>query len=260
MTIIKLWKKIYFSDFVLKSIILIVFLLCMVDSHAQKDSTFKNTVRFNVTNPLIFGTSSLIFGYERMVSEHQSFSINIGTASYPSLEYNHSDTILFLHRTDYKDEGFHISGDYRFYLKEENKYPSPRGLYVGPYYSYNYFKRTNNWTLNTEDYSGDMQSNLILNVHTFGAQLGYQFVFWNRLSVDLLMIGPGIGLYGLKADMDTNLSDEDQKLFFEALNNYLSEKIPGYDRVIDSDEFRRTGSIRTADIGFRYMVLVGFRF
>lgn len=255
-----IWNNTPFPGLVLKSILFILLLSSVSDSLAQKDSTLKNTVRFNVTNPLIFGSSSLIFGYERMVREHQSFSINIGSASYPALVYDHSDTVLILHRTAYKDQGFHVSGDYRFYLKEENKYPSPRGLYMGPYYSYNYFKRTNNWTINSNDFSGDLQSDLILNVHTIGVQLGYQFVFWNRLSVDLLMLGPGIGIYTLKADLNTNLSEEDQQLFFDALNDYLSEKIPGYDRVIDAGDFKNTGSVRTADLGFRYMVMVGFRF
>lgn len=247
-------------NFLQGCIFMVIFLLAMADSHAQKDTSYNNTVRFNITNPLIFGTQSLIFGYERMIKDHQSFSINLGAASYPALVYDGSDTILLLNRTDYKDRGFHFSGDYRFYLKRENKYPAPRGLYIGPYYSYNFFKRTNNWSLNTDNYQGGIQSDITLNIHTFGAQLGYQFIFWKRLSLDLLLMGPGIGFYGLSARIGTDLSEEDEQLFFEALNAYLSAKIPGYDRVIDAGEFKKTGSIKTTDVGFRYMVLVGFRF
>ena len=253
-------NKTQFSNFLPGCILLLVFLLTMVDSHAQKDTSYNNTVRFNITNPLIFGSQSLIFGYERMIRDYQSFSINLGAASFPALVYDGGDTILLLNRTDYKDRGFHISGDYRFYLRSENKYPAPRGIYIGPYYSYNFFKRTNNWSLNTDNYQGDIQTDIILNIHTFGAQLGYQFVFWKRLSVDFLLMGPGIGFYGLNTRIGTDLSQEDEQLFFDALNDYLSTKIPGYDRVIEAGEFRKTGSIKTTTVGFRYMVLVGFRF
>jgi hypothetical protein len=90
--------------------------------------------------------------------------------------------------------------------------------------------------------------------------MGYQFVFWNRLSVDLLLMGPGIGLYGLSKKINTSLSAEDEQAFFDVLNAILSEKIPGYDYVFDSGEFKYAGSFNTISIGFRYMVMVGFRF
>ena len=236
------------------------FLFFSVLSYAQRDTVHKNTVRFNITNPLIFGTHSLQFGYERMVGKNQSFSINIGAASFPILTFSNTDTTIELNTKDYEDHGFHLSADYRFYLKAENKYPAPRGVYIGPFYSYNYFNRINTWSLNTDAFRGDIRSEIGLNIHTIGFELGYQFVFWNRLSLDLLLMGPGIGFYGINAKLSTSLSSEDENAFFEALNSILSEKIPGYDRVIGSDELTGSGSIRTTDVGFRYMVMVGFRF
>jgi hypothetical protein len=237
-----------------------VLLFSALNSNAQKDSVYKNTVRFNITNPLIFGTQSLQLGYERLIGTNQSFSINVGIASFPLFTFSNTDTTIGLLSKDYEDRGFHISGDYRFYLKGENKYPAPRGIYIGPFYSYNYFNRTNNWSINSDSYQGGLQSELSLMIYTIGFELGYQFVFWNRLSVDLLLMGPGIGIYGLDARLNTSLSPEDENAFFEALNSILSEKIPGYDRVIGSGEFKKTGTVRTADVGFRYMVMVGFRF
>jgi hypothetical protein len=50
-----------------------------------------------------------------------------------------------------------------------------------------------------------------LNIHTFGAELGYQFVFWDRLSVDMILLGPGIAAYSLKASFGTNLSEADKQ-------------------------------------------------
>lgn len=252
--------KTLFSDFVLRYIFCLLFLFSAVHSHAQKDTVYKNSLGFNITNPLLFGTKSLIFGYERLIGKNQSFSIHLGAASFPVLTFDGTNTTINLFENDYNDQGFHISGDYRFYLKHENKYPAPRGIYIGPYYSYNYFCRQNTWSLNSDTFQGNIQSDITLNIHTVGAQLGYQFIFWNRLSIDLMLMGPGIGYYGIDTQINTNLSGEDENSFFETLNSILSEKIPGYDRVIGSGDFSKSGSFRTADIGFRYMVMVGFRF
>ena len=252
--------NIRFSDVVLHGIFFVTFLSYGVTTHAQKDTAHKNTVRLNVTNPMIFGTHSRQVGYERLIGTNQSFSVNIGTASFPILTFGNTDTTISLLAKDYEDRGFHISGDYRFYLKKENKYPAPRGVYIGPFYSYNYFNRINTWSLSSDSFQGSVQSDISLNIHTIGFELGYQFVFWNRLSVDLLLMGPGIGYYGIDTKLNTTLSPEDEDLFFETLNSILSEKIPGYDQVIGPGNLSNSGSFRTASIGFRYMVMLGFRF
>ncbi len=109
------------------------------DSPPKPEREFKNTIRFNVTNPLIFGGKSLIFGYERILKNNKSFSINIGQAALPHFEKGFSDE--FRNKTVLSQGGFHISGDYRFYLTNLNKYSAPRGVYIGPYYSYNRFSK-----------------------------------------------------------------------------------------------------------------------
>jgi hypothetical protein len=99
-----------------------------------------------------------------------------------------------------------------------------------------------------------------LNFHTVGFQLGYQFIFWDRMALDLVLIGPGIANYSAKIGLDTSLSPEDEALFFEELNALLADKIPGYDQVIEPGEFGRTGSFNTTTVGFRYMIHLGYRF
>ena len=39
---------------------------------------YKNTIRWNLTPALIIGPKSIVLGYERVVNNHQTFSINIG--------------------------------------------------------------------------------------------------------------------------------------------------------------------------------------
>jgi hypothetical protein len=90
--------------------------------------------------------------------------------------------------------------------------------------------------------------------------LGYQFVFWNRVSLDLVLAGPGIGSYKLEAKLGTNLSESDRAKLLDALNEALQEKFPGYSVAVDEDEFKRNGTANTTTLGYRYMVQLGFRF
>ncbi len=81
---------------------------------------FKNTVRFNLTNPLIFGNKSLLLGYERTFGPHQSASLSFGRASFPKPSINLLDSIgqtrIELDKS-YTDKGVCVALDYRFYLK-----------------------------------------------------------------------------------------------------------------------------------------------
>ena len=245
-------------------LLLLIFqgLLLQLAGQEQKKSekTYKNTVRFNLTNQMLFGGRSLIFGYERVLKKNRSFSVNMGQASFPPLSIINSDSL----RADKLDgeKGYHISADYRFYLSKENKYDAPRGVYIGPYVAYNYFERENNWSLKSTN-GGSLQtvaSKTSLSVFNLGAQMGYQFIFWKRVSLDMILLGPGIAFYDLKASLGSNLSEEDKKKFFEKLNEALEDKFPGYSRVIDEGEFENKGPANTTSLGFRYMIMVGFRF
>jgi hypothetical protein len=219
----------------------------------------KNTIHFNLTNPIIFGDRSLIIGYERVINKRQSFTINIGSAGFPSMNLINSDSAKVTKSSD--KSGINISADYRFYLAKENKYVAPRGVYIGPYYSFNYFANKNNWTVkSTSGSTLNVESDLNLTIHTAGLELGYQFILWRRLSIDMVLLGPGIATYNLKGSFGTNLSVADKEKLLEKINDALADKIPGYSVVIDDGEFQSKGSSNTTSLGYRYMIQVGFRF
>lgn len=184
--------------------------------------------------------------------------VQAGSFSIPSFTESIADSLSL--NTDYKDRGFHISADYRFYLKKENKYDAPRGVYLGPYYAYNFLNREIDWILDGENFNGTVNTNLKLNVHAIGLEIGYQFVFWDRMSVDLILAGPGLGFYNLKTVLNTTMSADEESEFFGKLNEYLQTHLPGYEGIIDVGEFKRTGSFDTVDIAFRYSVRLGYRF
>ena len=225
----------------------------------KPEKILKNTVRINLTNPMIFGDQCLIFGYERTIGNHQSFSINAGRFSLPRFLSFDTDSITDLKKS-YTSKGFSISGDYRFYLPKLNKFNAPRGLYIGPYFSYNNYSRGFDLNANTTAFTGQLNLDLNLQITTMGFQLGYQFVFWNRVTLDMILFGPGIAAYKIKANLNTTLDPDQEAELFQKINDKLQEKIPGYNLVIDSGEFAKKGTVKTTSLGYRYVVMVGVRF
>lgn len=219
----------------------------------------KNTVMINITSPMIFGDNNYVMGYERILGKHQSFSFHLGTFSLGRIINLNTDSITEL-KKDEKSRGLSLSGDYRFYLSKENKYNAPRGIYIGPYFAYNGFNRAYNFEASTASFTGQMNADFTFRVTTFGFQLGYQFVFWDRVSLDMILFGPGASVYTAKVDLSTSLSPDQESELFAKINEKLQEKIPGYSLVVKPGTFEKSGSVNTTSMGYRYIVMVGFRF
>jgi hypothetical protein len=228
---------------------------------AGGDKVRRNVVRLNLTNPLIFGDRSLVLGYERVLNDHQSFSINGGLASLPKFNLINivDDSIVQLYK-DSKDRGFNLTGDYRFYLASENKYRAPRGLYIGPYASHVFMGRENSWHLDTDNFNGDVKTDLKFNMTAVGAQLGYQFILWKRVALDFVLIGPSIAWYSLSAKLDTTLDPEDESALYDKINEILEDRFPGYTFAFDGVDFKKTGTTDTQSYGFRYTIHLGYHF
>jgi len=221
----------------------------------------KNTIRINVTNPMIFGDRSWILGYERTIGERQSFSLNVGRLSLPKFDLVDiaDDSIVDLIKES-KDRGYLFTGDYRFYLASENKYRAPRGLYIGPFASYAFMGRENTWNINTESFVGEVNTDFKFSMTAIGAQLGYQFVLWKRVALDFVLLGPSVAWYSLSATLNTTFDPDDEALIYEKINEILSEKFPGYTFVVDDIDFKTSGTTNTQSFGFRYTIHLGYRF
>lgn len=216
----------------------------------------KNSLMLNITNPMLLSIQFQTIAYERILKNNQSFSVAFGKFSLPKFGDELADSLGM--NSDYTDKGLHVGLDYRFYLKKENKYAAPRGVYIGPFYTYNYLNRKNSWY--PEGFDSEVYTNLKFNINTVGVELGYQFVFWDRMAVDMILMGPGVGFYSIKAEVDSDLDAAEEAEFFQKLNDLLADKIPGYDKVIEPGTFDTTGSFSTVDVGFRYVVRIGYRF
>jgi hypothetical protein len=225
---------------------------------ADTGKMFMNTIRINVSNPMIFGWTFNVLGYERVITDHQSASVSFGRTAFPKLSSDSFDSLGISRQ--YNDHGLNSSIDYRFYLKNENKHRAPRGIYVGPYYAYNSFSRNVNWDINTSSFSGSVDTEIKLGAHLVGAQLGFQFILWKRLAIDMIMMGPGWWYFSLKTKFDSSLPPEDEELLLEKLNEMLKEKFPGSDFTFQGGGFEAKRSSWTSIPGFRYMINLGFRF
>lgn len=228
------------------------------DSTPEKKNR-KNTVKLNLTSPMIFGSNNYVLGYERTIGKHQSFSVHVGTFSLGRLIDINTDSIKGLNK-DVKSTGLSLSGDYRFYLAKENKYNSPHGIYIGPYFAYNRFARNFEFEANTASFSGKLNAELGFSITTVGFQLGYQFVIKDRITLDMILFGPGFSHYKLYVDLSTNLDPDQESELFKKINEKLQEKIPGYSLALKPESFEKTGSTNTTSFGYRYIVMLGFRF
>ncbi|OQP44800.1 hypothetical protein A4H97_10585 [Niastella yeongjuensis] len=197
-------------------------------------------------------------GYERVLSPKRSISVNFGKASLPKLVNINTDS--FQVQNDKKRSGVNISIDYRFYLARENKFKAPHGLYIGPYYSYNRFTNEVDWSAKNNSSTTNISTSTKFNIHTVGFELGYQFIFWNRLALDLILVGPGLGFYNYKATIESNIDPAKREQIQEGLKQLLTQKFPGMNYVFSDEEINADGVMRTNTIGYRYIVQIGFNF
>jgi len=236
---------------------------CQVDSmQTVKKSTgknYKNVIRYNISNPLFFGFDKyVILGYERIVNARQSFSINVGAAAFPDFIALSTDS--FHLQKEAKNNGYNASIDYRFYLSKENKYAPPHGVYIGPYVSYNHFERENDWAFQRSGSNQELiTTDINFNIFTAGVELGYQFVFWKRVTLDMVLVGPGLSSYNLKAKSSEQLTGGQQENLNAALIQLLSQKFPGMNYVLSDKELNANGSLGTWALGYRYLISIGFR-
>jgi len=83
----------------MKRVILSVLILIGVQQNAdaqetkKEDKEFRNTIHFNLTNPIIFGSRSMVFGYERVLNKKHSFTVNFGFTGFPTLDIIDRDSL-----------------------------------------------------------------------------------------------------------------------------------------------------------------------
>jgi len=235
------------------------------NAQLKTDSTgkhYKNVIRYNLSGPILVSFDKyIVFGYERVVNGNQSFSINGGTVALSNRRRDTSSIEPFFLKSNLKSTGFNISGDYRFYLKRENKYLPPRGIYIGPYFSYNKFHKESSWSYyDSSGHSKTTNTTLEMNIFSIGGEIGYQFILFKRFAVDFVVFGPGVGQYNVDLPASDILTTEEKSRLRAQVKQNMTVKYPGLNYVFDKREFDGNGKIHTWALGYRYIVHIGYLF
>jgi hypothetical protein len=82
---------------------------------------------------------------------------------------------------------------------------SPRGVYIGPYFTNHSFKNERFLEIDNNGTSEEAILNSKLSIFNVGFQLGYQFVLNNRWTIDLVFVGPSISHYRYKLNLNSTL-------------------------------------------------------
>lgn len=244
------------------TLLLLALLLNTVATQAQSvDSALfrPNVVRWNITPFLISGPDSWVLGYERVIKKNQSISLNLGTMSLP-FQRNSRDSSL-INFVEGRNRGFSATADYRFYLGDRNRHDAPNGVYLAPYLGYYYFDMGADFGINTSSGVQEVGLDLFMNVLNIGGQIGYQFNFNDRWTVDLILFGPSMSLYSLNLQANGQLSDEvTESEAYQKVVNVLTRIYPGAEEFFDTGSISRKGLNSTWGPGFRYVIQVGYRF
>jgi hypothetical protein len=220
----------------------------------------RNVIKFNPTPMLLqfVEIRNVTLGYERLISRNMSLSLQAGYLVFPRLIRDTLSSLAII--TNRKKNGVNLAFDYRYYPFQRNARPAPDGLYIGGYLSYYGYRFRDDLVLLNP--SGDPNGSMTgkLNILNLGIELGYQFIFWKRFSVDLLLFGPSFtyshGYFGVDGDLSqSEISDLDKELVQKLL-----ERFPMLGVLYSGDKLEFTGSRSSFGVGFRYSIQLGFHF
>lgn len=183
----------------------------------------QNVIKFNPTPIILLYPKNVTFSYERILSTKQSISIELGYFGvHPIL----GDTLANLIAVNSQNRwGLNASLEYRFYLTKLNTLPVPAGLYIGPYLAnYSYSTRNDMALIAFPDSSGMI--NCKYHAMNLGIEMGYQFIFGKRLTLDVILFGPSFSYSWGRTEVTGFLTEEQKQLLFEEIYNKAIEKYP----------------------------------
>ncbi len=219
----------------------------------------RNVLKFNPTPIMLFEElRNITFSYERLINNNKSVAIQLGYLVIPQVL---NDTLFSsIHLEDYSRKGINIAIDYRHYPWQRNRRPAPDGLYIGGYLSFYGTSFTNQFrTINgQEEQPGSFTGKLSMT--NLGFEMGYQFIFKKRFSVDLLMFGPSITMYTRNLELTGITNDEIYDQIDEELAAKLLERFPALGFLFRGETSTVSGSEIVLSTSFRYSIQLGYHF
>jgi len=236
-------------------IVALIFLGNMAIAQKTDTTLRKNTVKLDITSRWLY-RNAYVLSYERTTKPNQSFAVSAGLHELPTF-ISFGDLIIVDRQT--QSSGYKFGGEYRFYLKKENKYNAPHGVYIGPYFSYLAFSNTRDLRVNNNGTDEFAELTTSINVLNTGVQLGYQFVINNRWTVDMVFIGPSLSNYNAKLKLDGNYTFDPDDIQNEIIQRMI-DRFPALQDLISGETVSQDGKVNTWSFGYRYQFLVGYHF
>jgi hypothetical protein len=236
-----------------------VLFISSVNVFSQSNSRdFKNSVKFNVTNTLLYD-NSYQFSYERIIKENQSLNVFAGYQEFPLITVDLSDDASFSKKNN--RDGFSIGADYRFYLGSINKFKGPRGVYLAPFVSFFQFgtDRDINYT-DSNNVVNTVNLSSKFNLTNIGGELGYQFVLWDRFVIDCVLFGPSLTHYKFNAKLDGSIPGIEDNEVYQKVIQAIKDKFPGVEGITGDEGIEKKGVQSITAVGFRYNISIGYRF
>lgn len=244
-----------------RRVLLILIVLTVAVPAVAQQSSADSTVRRNIIKVDItshwFYRKAMMFAYERTIKNrpYHTWGITAGIQEFPTLDA--LDDIKVMQET--KGSGFKLGAEYRFYLQKENKYHAPRGVYMGPYTTFHQYRNDRDIEVNNNGVLEYADMNTTLSIFNVGFQLGYQFVFNNRWSIDLVFIGPAVSNYKATSRLGGNYTFDPDDITNEIILG-LMDRFPGFKELINESEVSTNGKVDKWSYGYRYQFQVGYVF
>jgi hypothetical protein len=217
----------------------------------------RNVIKFNPTPMLALDLRNVTFAYERLLKNNQSMAFQAGYLVFNLAE----DTLAGLIKiTDRSRFGVNLAVDYRYYPFQRNKRPAPDGLYVGGYAQYYGLRAENKFDILPLEIDEEGKIISSMNFTNLGVEIGYQFVFWERMTLDFILFGPSMSLFSGNLTIEGDLSQEQIENIDEELVNKLVDRFPFMAMIYSPDNLKFTGDKTSFGTGFRYSIQIGFHF
>ncbi len=242
----------------MKSKFLVCLALAVTSAYAQDDSGMsmrRNTIKLDLTSHWLY-RNAVVFNYERVINNKRSWSVMAGYQQLPQVRVFGSNIAVV---RDASETGFKFGGEYRFYLTKENKFAAPHGIYIGPYFTYLRFSNGRDIQVNVSGTPEPAALSTQFDVINLGVQIGYQFVFNDRWTIDLSFMGPSLSHYKAQMGLSGNFTFDPDEVSNEILKELIN-RFPALGDLLSGNTLVSKGSADTWAFGYRYQIQVGYRF
>ena len=183
----------------------------------------------------------------------------MGYRNFPNLIKERENDLFILNQE--KKAGYSLSAEYRFYLLQRNKRKAPDGVYIGPFTSFYNGGFKNNMQLQDNDLvENKFMLDADIKVFGVGFELGYQFIFKNFISIDVIVFGPSWTWYNAKLNLKGDLDPNQENEAFQAIREIVLERYPHLENALDDVSISEKGTLDTWTLGFRYVLQIGIAF